>query len=402
MAEDLVQDGRVALYEAIEAEFNYKPDIYRAGERFEDLPSDIAPLIFIDVTKVPGCHYGVGNLFLEIMKVIESEGVPVNRQRIQVRPENTYVVEGSTGNGWVAAARTAVRLGYKFIGVMPDGMPAARYQYEGFSNIVCFDSHNPDDILEQKKLCASIDLAFSPGISVVIVKTPADQYALGMPRQIKAFLSQNRSRLEEEHRIYVSPDHSVQNAEITVKAMSKIGEEVVNSLGKQNLPTIVVASMGNGASVCALENTGMALVVTESLNTGLWYDQFAALHDLESYNTRFGIDPANPSLMQKFITYGTNAPLEVLLPLQQRALQTVSGCVLFTESETLETFLRLGLENTYLQRVLQLPNYSLLPPVLQAAFGNSSLANIAVAKRFIEMGKEAAVMIYDGRENYID
>lgn len=141
------------------------------------------------------------NVFVPIIHGLEEHGVMVGEKHVDVSPNTAILIEPSTGNGWVAFSNAAEVLGYEHLVVMPDGLPQARYRHP-------------------------------QGKDVHIIKTLAQEYALGMPKQLKALIKQNPQRLMNG-KIYVTPNHPIGAAEITIKTMSELGWQLLKKLGDQ-------------------------------------------------------------------------------------------------------------------------------------------------------------------------
>jgi len=363
--------GREMLFARAETELHYQAQVYRLGERFEGLAPELAQITMLDVTQVPGCHYGLKNIFVPLIKYLEAEK--------RVTPANSKLIEASTGNGWVAFSEAAQLLGYEHAVIMPDGLPETRYQHPA-------------------------------GRNVEIIKTPKEKYAEGMPEELEQLtkLSFNRERIQNGARKYVSPNHAAGDeikTNITVKAMSELGQQLLANIGEQDEPIRVVVSMGNGASLCALgeyvknHTNGAKVVATESLPYGGGFDRFARQHNLSSYKELFGIDPGDPRLMAHFSAFGTNAPIGIDMPLQNRAFDRnlIDKYELFTDNEALQAYNELP---EHMENGAKIPNTDALPRVLYETFGNSTLGNIAVAAKFTGRGERVAAMAYDDRQNY--
>jgi len=365
-------NAREELFQRVEHELQDKVQIYRLGDRFEGLSSELAKIQILDVTQVLGCHYGVKNVFVPIIHHLERDP----NSPFKVNPDTAILVEPSTGNGFVAFSEAADRLSYEHIVIMPDGMPESRYKHP-------------------------------QGKEVKIIRTSAEGYATGMPPKLKAMINQNRLRVSNGEKVYISPNHAISSADITVEAMSEVGRQLTSSLNT-DIPLRVVLSMGNGASLCSIgefvkrNSKNANVVATESLAYGGGYDRFASYKGLPSYKQLYGIEPGNEVLMKKFDTYGTNAPLGVKLPLQERAFRgdLIDEYVLFTNDPLLNEFASLDINDENLQNSLNLPNHSKLPQVIFDTYGNSTLANIAVASKYTDNGEEVVAMAYDGRANY--
>jgi hypothetical protein len=214
------QPDRTALFAEIEANLHFRAEVYQLGEYFEGLPSELALITLLDVTNIPGCHYGLRNVFVPIIRQLELGGIRVGGQTLPVTPETVRIMEGSTGNGYAAAKNAAERLGYEFIAVMPDGMPQARYSPPGGKEIVFIKSPATQD---------DIDLALleTPG-ALVIILTPAAEYAEGIPRQILSLLKENKERVSSRKKLIASPDHSVGSADTTIATMAELGIQLKN------------------------------------------------------------------------------------------------------------------------------------------------------------------------------
>lgn len=368
---------REKLFSTLEAETPSSAQIYRLGDKFKELSPELAAITMLDVTNIQGCHYGLKNVFVPIIHYLEVTKNSDEKSMMTVSPENAILVESSTGNGWVAFSDAATKLGYEHIVVMPGGLPEPRY-------------HHPQ------------------GRKVEIIRTPKEEYAEGMRKQLKDLIDQNKQRLLEGKKIYVSPNHSIRGADITIKTMSELGRQLVAGLGELHDPLRVVVSMGNGSSLCAIgeyvkNNTPKAKVVaTEDFAYGGGYDRFAQAKGLPTYGQLFGIKPGTKELIEEFTTYGTNVPFGIKLPLQARAMDSglIDEYVLFADNEVLEAYAELHPKEDQGENALKLPNRSKLPRILFEAYGNSTLANIAVASRFTNSGERVVAIAYDSRKNY--
>jgi|WetSurMetagenome_2_1015567.scaffolds.fasta_scaffold06078_4 hypothetical protein len=372
---------REELFRTAEKELNFPAEIYRLGDRFEGLTPELEEITMLDVTKIPGCHYGAKNVFVPIVRRLEeSRGISIRRDYdMPVFPGKVILVEPSTGNGWVAFSDAAEMLGYEHKVIMPDGLPEPRY-------------HHPQ------------------GRQVEIIRTPKEEYAQGMPKQFQALISQNWQRFLEGKKIFVSPNHSVGGAEITVETMSELGRQLMANLGNIDKPIRLVVSMGNGASICAIgeyvKSHGNAQVIaTEDFAYGAGFDSFGNLKGYVPYRKLFGVDPGNKKLMDKFTTYGTNAPIGIEMPLQKRAIEgkLIDGYWLFTDDTVLEAYKKLNPSENNLKNALNtllVPNRDRLPKVLFENYGNSTLGNIAVASLLSGIGEKVVAMAYDSRKNY--
>ena len=368
---------RENLFRAAEAELRFPAQVYRLGDRFEGLVPELAEITMLDVTDVPGCHYGLKNVFVPLIRQLERERSSARKSRVEVSPEKAILIEPSMGNGWVAFSDAAEMLGYEHTVIMPDGLPEPRY-------------HHPQ------------------GRKVEIIRTPKEEYAEGLPKQMQALIDQNRQRLAEGKKIYVSPNHAAGKVDITVEAMSELGRQLIANLGELHDPLRVVISMGNGASLCAVgeyvkKHSGNAKVVaTESFAYGGGYDRYAQGRGLASYRELFGIDPGHPALMAKFSAFGTNAPIGIEMPLQTRAMSgdLIDDYVLFADNKVLQAYKELQPKEDHAKNALHLANYNTLPHALSETYGNSTLANIAIASRFTNRGDRVVAIAYDGRKNY--
>ncbi len=373
----ILSPAREQLFRQAENELHFSIQVYRLGDRFRDLPYELASISMLDATHVPGCHYGVRNVFVPIIKNLEETVTIVNGQSAVVSPETAILVEPSTGNGWVAFSDAAERLGYEHFVVMPDGLPEARYKHPS-------------------------------GRPIELWRTPAEEYALGMPKALMSLIRKNKQRYAEGKKIYVTPNHPVGAADITVTAMSDLGRQLLDNISASNDSLRVVVSMGNGASLCSLGEFVKAhkpyakITATESFAFGGGYDRFAHAKGLQRYEDLFGVKPGNSALMAAFTTYGTNAPIGIELPLQTRAINggTIDDYVLFSDDKVLQAYAKLRPDGKHLINAISLANYSKLPYKLFATYGNSTLANIIVASQFVRIGEHTVAMAYDGRENY--
>lgn len=247
------------------------------------------------------------------------------------------------------------------------------------------------------------------GRFVEIIKTPKELYAKGMPIQLKSMLDSNRDRIKNGKKIYVSPNHAVAAGDITVATMAELGEQLVNLLQPKR-PLTVVASMRNRASLCALgeyvKNTTpqAQIIATESFAYGGGYDWFARQHGWRIYRDIYGFKPGDPTVLAGFKTWGTNVPIGVDLPLQARAIEgsLLNAYSLFVDNDVLEAHARIPVLLSMIEGIAPqlLPNYSNLPACLTETFGNSTLANIAVAERAQAPRRITVAMAYDARDNY--
>lgn len=365
---------RVQSFEDASSRLHYQAEVYPLGERFSDLPQRLRGIVVLDVTKVPGCHYGLKNVFVPIIRNLEETRA---KGRTRVAPDNAILVEPSTGNGWIAFSDAAYALGYEHVVVMPDGLPEARYQHP-------------------------------TGRPVDIIKTPKELYAQGMPLQLEAMIDSNRARIKNGEKIYVSPNHAVAAGDTTVRTMAELGRQLVDQL-QPKLPLTVIVSMGNGASVCALgeyvtgNTEGAQVIATESFAYGGGYDWFARVHHKRRYAEMFGFEPGNPTILVGFKTWGTNAPIGIKMPLQARAIDgsLLDDYAMFTDKDVMRAHAKTP-ATSMMEGIAPrlLPNYSNLPVCLIDTYGNSTLANIAVAERVQKPGRITVAMAYDSRSNY--
>jgi len=93
---------REELFRKAERELRHLAQVYSLGERFEGLEPELASITMLDVTQIPGCHYGLKNVFVPIIRNLENRRLPGGTSRMVVSPETAILVEPSTGNGWVA------------------------------------------------------------------------------------------------------------------------------------------------------------------------------------------------------------------------------------------------------------------------------------------------------------
>src|SRR3989344_2160214 len=377
MTEKYRRSERDELFQKAERELQYAAQIYRIGERFEGLEPELSKITMLDVTQIPGCHYGAKNVFVPMIRELEDRRIASIDSRIVVSPDTAILVEPSTGNGWVAFSDAAEMLGYEHMVVMPDGLPDARYNHP-------------------------------LGREVEMIRTPKEEYVEGLPRKLNELMNQNRQRIREGKKIFVTPNHAAGRAHITAEKMSDLGRRLLENIGDSRDPITLIVSMGNGASVCGVggyvkKNIHESkLVVTESFAYGGGYDWYAKRNGLSSYRELFGIDLGDSRLMAKFSAYGTNAPIGMEMPLQTRAIEgdLIDEYVLFTDNEVLQAFKDLKSNDDHLKNALELSNYSLLPQALAETYGNSTLANIAESKRFGNKGERVVALAYDSRKNY--
>ena len=64
---------RENLFRAAETELHFPAQIYRLGDRFEGLAPELTEITMLDVTNIPGCHYGLRNVFLPLIRQRERE-----------------------------------------------------------------------------------------------------------------------------------------------------------------------------------------------------------------------------------------------------------------------------------------------------------------------------------------
>ena len=382
-SQHILSPGREALFDQLEGEMLHEARVYRLTDRFPELPQNYQDIYVVDVTEIPGCHYGLRNVFVPIIRHLERTGVRVGEEIVPVTPDTAILVEPSTGNGWVASSDAATRAGYEHIVVMPDGLPEAR-------------GRHPD------------------GREVMIIRTPAALYARGMPRAMGELISQNRDRRARGDKIYVSPNHPIGAADITIEAMSELGRQALAGLEGEYRRLVVVVSMGNGASLWGLagpireSRPDAYITATESFACGTAYEEWrtrGGLH-IQSYQERFGIEPATKEMMEAFSLLGTNAPIGVILPLQERAYAAglVSRIQLVADDPVLAAYRKLRPGTLWQHNANMLPNLSDEPEELQAVFGNSTLANIAAAadeSMYWDGHRAFVVMAYDGRSQYM-
>ncbi len=367
---------RDSLFQQAERELRHEVSIYRLKDRFEGLPNNLGNITMLDASNIPGCHYGVRNVFVPIIHHLEEVGFSVKDKYVDINPDTTILVEPSTGNSWVAFSDAAEMLGYEHIVVMPEGLPESRYRHPN-------------------------------GRPVKILRTPKEEYAEGMPKQLQSLIMQNRRRIALGQKIYITPNHPISSADITVKAMADLGRQLAAKL--QGKAFTFVGSMGNGASICSIgeylkENTDDARVIaTESFNYGGGYDWYANTHRKPSYKKLYGIDPGNPILMKQFDAFGTNAPIGIELPLQKRAIEggLLDDYSLFTTQATFDVYKSIpGLSQEQINNASSLPNRNKLPQSLYEAYGNSTLANIEVASQYTNEEREIVAIAYDSRKAY--
>jgi hypothetical protein len=368
---------REELFRKAEEKLQHPAEFYRLGERFEGLDQRLSSIVMLDVTKIPGCHYGARNVFVPMIKDLEQERTR-EKSSLVISPETTILVEPSMGNGWVAFSDAAEMLGYEHIVVMPDGLPEPRYKHP-------------------------------QGREVQIIRTPKEDFVAGMSRKLKSLINENRQRLRDGKKIYACPDHGVNRVEITAKAMSDLGRQLLENIGEAHDPITIVATMGNGSSIYGIggyvkeHRPGSKVLVTESFNYGGGYDRFAETRDLPSYKELFGIDPGNPDLMKAFEAYGSNAPIGITMPLQERlfAGDIIDRYILFSDNDTNAIYASdLKPSDNHLKNALSLPNHNELPQALIDTYGNTTIANIAAASRFSSKDEVVVAIAYDGRGNY--
>src|SRR3990167_362529 len=120
---------REELFHKAEQELQQPAQIYRLGERFEGLGPELSSIVILDVTEIPGCHYGAKNVFVPIIHKLENRRVSSGDTRVIISKETAILVEPSMGNGWVAFSDASEMLGYEHVVVMPDGLQDARYRH---------------------------------------------------------------------------------------------------------------------------------------------------------------------------------------------------------------------------------------------------------------------------------
>jgi hypothetical protein len=157
---------RLRLFEEADRELRGDIDVYNLGQRFKEfhhLPSSYNQIYCIDFRE-PGCHYGARNVFVEIIRQLEENGIKVGDETLEVNPHTTKFVETSTGNAAEAFLMATNKLGYtETIVVMPDGLPEARYK-----NLEKYGAE--------------------------IVRTKKELYVRGLPLELKKYIKKNKER----------------------------------------------------------------------------------------------------------------------------------------------------------------------------------------------------------------
>jgi len=165
---------------------------------------------------------------------------------------------------------------------------------------------------------------------------------------------------------------------------------------------LVEPSTGNGSSIYSPRKRikelfhNSKIYGIESIASGLAFDKM--YHG--TYISLFGTNPADPILMAEFKLYGTNAPLGIPLPSQDRAIQerVVDEIVLVTDRRLNEVCDWKDLSG--------LPNWEITQESLSREgynFGNSSSACISVAidKLNGKTNQNVLCIVYDDATKYV-
>ncbi len=370
-----MNEDRRALFEKIKTELVSKPKVYSLQL---DVFEATNTVYVIDVSQQPGAHYR--GIFVHLIERLELQGLRKDHMILPVNPDTTILVEPTTGNGGEDFILAATKAGYEAWVVMPDGLPESRYR--------------PMTALGGR-----------------VVRTPAKEYAEGMRQGLVRLLSENEVRLARRKKIFASPNHCAPEASAsTTKLMGKL---IDSAHQKINAPVdFLVLAMGNGSSVYGPGKQAKTIwpetkvLAVESLASGLAFEKMYP----GTYKDRFGIDPAHARLLEQFKLYGTNAPLGVRLPAQERAIQerVVDELVLVSDDNVCAAYNKLPKVSTENRRaVSQLVRWDETQKILVAKnypFGNSSAACIGVALRELKgkQGKTALCMVYDRLDKYTD
>ncbi len=382
--------AREAQFKEAHAMLGYQDArVYRLDEEFKGLPRELPDVVVLE----PGKNGHYGPVFAYIIEELEKNQRKIKvdgvSNPIPITKDTVTLVETSTGKAKDAFVRAADYLGYECVAVMPFGLPEARYRLP-----------EQDYIQGQPE----------------VIRADSADYALGMTNKLQELLATNPERVARGYKPYYCLNHAVSAAETTVRAMSELGRQMVSKIQAQyNRPLDwFVATMGNGASLCGLSlaareaDPNIKVFATEAFASGVVYDSFARLHGLESYKDKYGIEPG--SLMSAYKAYGSSAPIEVVLPLQERAIREfVHDYGLVTDRSTNQAYRKTSPQPSDGQQALvgNLLNISALPPVLYETYGNTALMGFAAAEKILhrnkmrgDTGKVVATVAYDGRSNY--
>lgn len=306
---------RQQLFDIVEAATISSPRIYELNRLH--LPKN-NHIIVLDFSHQPGCHYR--GVFVKLIKHLEENGIKIDGETYLVTPETAILAEASTGNAYEDFAIAANLLGYKdkVKVVMPDGLPEARYS-------------------PAKKY------------GVKIIKTPAQNYAIGMRDGLVRMLKTNSDRVSKGKLFSASPNHSGKDTgEITTTHMGKMIDQLVEVYDE--VIDFAVFGLGNGSSITGpgrrlIEESASDIYAVEPFATGLAYDMWRP----GEYKETFDIEPANKDLLKNFRIYGLNAPVckdtsqqGKILPLQTKAIkEVVDRIILVNDAEVNSRFKKL-------------------------------------------------------------
>lgn len=391
MSKTVIGEDRKELYINLKKEIVSKPQVYPLEGVCS--PESGNKVFVIDFSRQSGSHYR--GVFVHLIELLENKGVSIDKKRYPVAPETAILVEPTTGNGGEDFIRAANALGYECHVVMPDGMPRARYR-------------------------PMMELGGSEG---TVIRTPKEDYAIGMRNKLAELISSNPIRIANGEKFYASPNHCCNDrAAITTALMARMIDSYIDSFTSQPARGVDLAvfAMGNGSSVLGPGERvkelwpNARIHCVESLASGLFFNKFRHAHSIPDYKSLFGIETAvydnnrASPLMPAFSLYGTNSPLGVSLPSQDRALDgVVDDVVLVNDCRVNALHERLVSSVNARDQAKSLVFWDGIQEFLKEknySFGNSSAACVGVALRWLEnkMNKTVLTVVYDGLDKYRD
>ena len=365
---------RNKLFDKLKEEMVSEPKIYQLDSLLPLLRKDTGNKIhIIDFSEQPGAHYR--GVFVRLIERLENIGL--KRGTIPISPETAILVEPTTGNGGEDFVIAANKLGYEAVVVMPDGMPESRYH-------------------PMEKLGGTV------------IGTSKEDYALGMRAKLVELLNGNDKRLERGEKIFASPNHcGHEMSDITTCHMAGMIDQYMKEI---EMPLdFAVFAMGNGSSLYGPGRRVKELFPKakiygiESVASGLAFDKMYP----GRYKELFGIHPAHPEMMKQFKLYGTNAPLGVPLPAQDKSISEgiVDEIILVSDDDVYLGACRVGVSSEHQANLLYLTNWHQISRELinSCSFGNSSVAVIAASLEKLKNkeNQNALCVVYDNREKYI-
>jgi cysteine synthase len=376
-----LSEERLRLFEEAGRELRGEIDVYNLGQSFKEfhhLSSSYNQVYCIDFRRTRGCHYGASNVFVEIIRQLEENGVKVGNEIHEVNPDTTRFVETSTGNAAEAFVMATNKLGYTgTIVIMPDGLPEARYK-----NLEKYGAE--------------------------VVRTKKELYVRGLPLELKKYIKKNKERKPGE-KLSVISNHSVGAIEITFSRMkTAIVEQFPKKYDGPSNPNTLTVTFGNGASINALSEalkamySNLKVVGTADFAYGGGYNIFAQQKGLPLYEELYGI--LNGALSSDFSMIGSDFFMGIELPFQKRAFEKklIDEFVLCTNKTILEAFRKTNPTSEQWKNAKRLPQWDTASPALIRSFGNTSLANIMTAAQNLRPGEIALATVYDDARLYLD